>query len=141
MSTTEKKTINYNGMELPCIESGYWPNGETLVCGDSPNGETEITGVVCLQSERAFSSNAGVSARYLFWAILPQKPAARRLTNRETLGLCRKGYDIDILGMVGATFWYTKNQDDEYVSDGTRLRAPNTDEWLEPTTDLLEVGK
>lgn len=24
MSTTKKKTINYNGMKLECIESGYW---------------------------------------------------------------------------------------------------------------------
>lgn len=34
MSTTEKKTINYKGMELPCIDSGYWSNGVTLVMCD-----------------------------------------------------------------------------------------------------------
>ena len=32
--STEKKTINYNSMELPCIESGYWPDGVTLVMCD-----------------------------------------------------------------------------------------------------------
>ena len=28
--STEKKTINYTGMELPCITEGYWPEGDLL---------------------------------------------------------------------------------------------------------------
>ena len=133
---TEKKTINYKGMELPCIESGYWPDGVTMLCGAG----YAVNNVVCLQAGRVITKVGTTSRAGEVWAILPPKPAPRRLTNREVAKLCRAGWDACVCGTVSSAPEYSIHDENDYVED-TSLRAPNSDEWLEPTSDLLEVGE
>lgn len=77
--STEKKTINYEGQELPCIESGYWSDGVTLVLHDGNITSREVREVVCLRSGSVLRSNGSFMTGWRFWAILPPKPAPRRL--------------------------------------------------------------
>ena len=140
--STEKKTINYNGMKLECIKSGYWPDGITLVLRDRDD-EVEPTDVkvICLHNGIAFYADGESSAEWGCWAILPPKPAPRRLTNRELAGLCRKGWEILSRCTVFHTHFYAIEAEKMSCGEHIRsLRAPNSDEWLEPTSDLLEVG-
>ena len=139
--STEKKTINYNGMELECIDSGYWPDGITLVLRDRDD-EVEPTDVkvICLHNGIAFYADGESSAEWGCWAVLPPKPAPRRLTNREVAKLCRAGWDACVCGTVTSAPEYSIHDENDYVED-TSLRAPNSDEWLEPTSDLLDVGE
>ncbi len=138
--STEKKTINYNGMELECIESGYWPEGVTLV--GEVHGEENLLydDVICLGANRCFLSTGDIGVYSNYWAILPPKPAPRRLTNRELAGLCRKGWDLCNIGIVLSHHHaYEKVFSDMPCSITCHfVRAPNSDEWLEPTSDLLE---
>lgn len=137
--STEKKTINYNGMELECIDSGYWRDGVTLVRGDEIDEMTECElKAICLYENVAMYSDKETSAYWKYWAILPPKPAPRRLTRREVYALWRKGWDYRSASGRVLEPSYMDVDKDELKQQGSRLRAPNTDEWLEPTSDLLE---
>lgn len=136
----EKNTIYYNGMELECIDSGYWPDGVTMVYTADFENIGKMQDVACLRNGFAFGNTGARSLRWLYWAILLPKPGQRRLTNREVLALCRKGWDVCVCGTVSSTPEYSIH-DERKEADDTMLRAPNTDEWVEPTTDLLDVGK
>lgn len=139
--SNEKKTINYNGMKLECIESGYWPDGITLVLRDrDDNTEPVDVKVICLHNGIAFYADGESSAEWGCWAILPPKPAPRRLTMREVYGLWHKGWAYMKDGFVMEP-GYSVSDEKRYALAGAKLRAPNTDEWLEPTSDLLEVGE
>lgn len=130
--------INYNGMELERIESGYWPDGIDMLCTDNEVFESDVQGVVCLQSGVAFLKDGCTTSRWKYWAILPPCPPPRRLTNREVAKLCRAGWDACVCGTVSSAHEYSIHDESEEVQD-TSLRAPNSDEWLEPTSDLLEA--
>ena len=131
-------TINYNGQELECITEGYWPEGVTLVWSDANgNAVGTYSEVVCLVDGRALGVGHQ-SAIWDLWAILPPKPAPRRLTNREIHKLWRSGWDIkNILGLI-LTPEYHEDVEDSICTGQIKLRAPGSDEWVEPTSDLLE---
>ena len=139
--STEKKKINYNGMELECIDSGYWPDGVTLVLRDRDDEVEPIdVKVICLHNGIAFYADGESSAEWGCWAILPPKPAPRRLTNREAHELCKNGYSILRASgfIIDRNDYYAENENDPLCNSALKLRAPNSDEWLEPTSDLLE---
>ena len=125
--------MKYNGQEVELITEGYWPEGVTLICG-----EYAITDVICLRAGRVITK-VGTTALAGQWALLPTKPAPRRLTNREVAGLCRKGWDLLDGEWVYAHASYKKQYENDPAPQGMLLRAPGSDEWLEPTSDLLEV--
>lgn len=132
----------YDGQEVDLITEGYWPDGVTLIARDeSSSGLSEYRDVICLHNNMAFLVDGDTSFKWALLAIKPATPAPRRLTNREVLGLCRNGYDICYNGFISTAMHYDKNKDDSDVNAGVRLRAPGSDEWREPTTELLEVGK
>ena len=126
--------LQYNGQELECITEGYWPEGVTMI---SSAGHS-VNGVICLQSSRILT-NVGTTLQAARWAILPPKPAQRRLTNREVGELCKKGWDVHRVDEVGNSWLYMLVDEKEpcYASLN-KLRAPGSDEWVEPTSDLLE---
>ena len=125
-------TINYEGQELECITEGYWPEGITMI---SSAGHS-VGGVVCLQACRILT-NVGTTLQAARWAILPPKPAPRRLTNREVAKLCKAGWDACVCGTVSSAHEYSIHDENKEAED-TVLRAPGSDEWVEPTSDLLE---
>ena len=133
-------TINYKGQELECIESGYWPEGVTLVVCDVIGVSILIANnVICLHNGIAFYSDGSSSSHWIYWAILPPKPAPRRLTNREAFELCKKGWDVLYKGDVARYFIYPLILENEVACDYCeKLRAPGSDEWVDPTSDLLE---
>lgn len=136
--------INYKGRELEVITDGYWPEGVTLVC--EKNNSFEIfADVVCMQNSHVMLKNGdsyGAKLAFSYWAVLPPKPAPRRLTNREAFGLCRKGWDVLYRGDVAISFIYPLADENEAACEYCeKLRAPGSDEWVEPTSDLLEVAK
>ena len=131
--------INYNGQELETITEGYWPEGVTLA--QIGGFACETTDVVCLCNGRVLTKR-GTTASAKEWAVLPPKPAQRRLTNKEAFGLCRKGWDVLYRGDVAISFIYPiSEENNEACEYCEKLRAPGSDEWVEPTTDLLEVEK
>ena len=135
--------INYNGQELETITEGYWPEGVTLVYSNNETWwEAGSVNAICLHNGRAFYSDGTCGGVWKHWAILPHKPTTRRLTNREAFGLCRKGWDMLYRGDVAISFIYPLADENEAACEYCeKLRAPGSDEWLEPTNDLLEVGK
>lgn len=143
--STEKKTINYNGMELECIDSGYWPNGVTLVMCDVEGQDVRFSvNTIFLHENIALYVEDGKrhnTGHWKYWAILPPKPAPRRLTKCEAYRLWRKGWDYKNASGRVLEPCYMDSDKDELTHQGSRLRAPNSDEWLEPTSDLLEVGE
>ena len=134
--------INYNGQELETITEGNWPDGVTMAVSDTPYSSVALPNVICLRNRRAFFNDGDRSLSWKYWAVLPPKPATRRLTNREAFGLCRKGYDVLYRGDVAMSFIYPLADENEAACEYCeKLRAPGSDEWLEPTSDLLEVEK
>lgn len=139
-----KMKINYKGQELETITEGYWPEGATLVFADDFKNIGEMQKVVCIRNGFAFRNDGSHSARWKYWAILPPKPAKRRLTNREAFDLCNKHGWVCLYsdGYVMRDFGYTNGTENEPLRDFVKsLRAQDSDEWLDPTTDLLEAGK
>ena len=129
-------------MELETITEGYWPEGATLLHSDGgKEWEEGAVKAIRLHNCRAFYADGRTGFQWAHWAILPTKPTPRRLTNREVLALCRKGWDVFYNDLVGTTFRYPKNEDNIAIVDGAKLRAPGSDEWLEPTSDLMEATK
>ena len=129
--------LQYNGQELESVTEGYWAEGVTMI---SSAGHS-VNGVICLQSSRILT-NVGTTLQAARWAILPPKPAPRRLTNREAFELCKKGWDVLYKGDVARYFIYPLSRENEAACDYCeKLRAPGSDEWVEPTSDLLEAGK
>lgn len=133
--------INYNGQELETITEGYWPDGVTLVHSDNGTAwEKGAVKAICLRNSRAFYADGRTGYPWKHWAILPPKPAPRRLTNREALGLCRKGWDVLYRGDVATSFIYPiSDENNEACEYCEKLRAPGSDEWVEPTSELLEA--
>jgi hypothetical protein len=130
--------IEYNGMKLEEITEGYWPEGVTLVAFDGC-AHKEYIGVVCLCNSFAFIANGVVSFIWPHWAVLPPKPPARRLTNREVHDLCKKGYSLNYNDMVTSQYIYAIGCEDYPCGrDIKSLRAPDSDEWVEPTSEVLE---
>ena len=134
--------INYNGQELETITEGYWPDGVTLLHSDGGvEWEAGAVNAICLHNGRALYADGRTGSSWAHWAILPSKPAPRRLTNREAFELCRKGYDVLYRGDVARYFIYPLADENEAACEYCeKLRAPGSDEWVEPTTELLEVG-
>ena len=131
--------MKYNGQEVKLINKGYWPEGVTLICNDGDEKDwVDIDDVVCLRNNYSFRKDGSRSLHWPNWAIKPTKPAPRRLTNREVAKLCRAGWDACVCGTVTSAHEYGIHDENDYVED-TSLRAPNTDEWLDPTSELLEV--
>jgi len=77
-------------------------------------------------------------------AALLKKPS-RRLTNREVGELCKKGWDILFDGDI--YYGYYPQKVDPRVENNfanvnvSSMRAPNSDQWRDPTTDLLETAR
>lgn len=136
---TKETKMQYNGQEVELITEGYWPEGVTLICSDDWIDWNALFDAVCLHDGCVFYKNAEVGLRWKYWALLPTKPAPRRLTNREVAGLCRKGWDLLDGEWVYAHASYKKEYENDPTPQGVTLRAPSSDEWLEPTSDLLEV--
>ena len=130
--------VTYNGQEVELITESYWPEGVTLICSDDGVDWNVHGGIVCLHNCVAFYNRGDCGLTWKYWAILPAKPATRRLTNREVAKLCRAGWDACVCGTVTSAHEYGIHDENDYVED-TSLRAPDSDEWLEPTSDLLEV--
>lgn len=131
--------MKYNGVEVELITAGYWPEGEKILCSDSGISWHELP-IVCLHNGRAFYTDGDV-AGWKYYALKPAKPAPRRLTNREVYRLWRSGWDAmtehgDIMEPG-----YSVDRENDLAPDGTKLRATDSDEWVEPTSDLLEGGK
>ena len=134
--------INYNGQELETITEGYWPEGVTLLHSDSgTEWEAGAVKAICLHNSRALYADGRTGSSWAHWAILPPKSAPRRLTNREIHKLWRNGWDIKNGSGLICTPEYTEDVEDIANTAVITLRAPGSDEWVEPTTDLLEVGK
>ena len=133
--------MKYNGQDVELITEGYWPEGVTLICSDDGKDWNPLLDVVCLHDCHVFYKNAEVGLRWKHWALLPAKPAARRLTNREVAKLCKVGWDTADGEWIYLHWHYKKEYENDPTPQGVRLRAPSSDEWLEPTSDLLEVGK
>lgn len=131
--------IEYNGMKLEEVTAGYWPDGVTLVAVDG-SAHQEYSNVVCLCNSVAFFESGTTSSSWWpNWAILPPKPPARRLTNREVACLCRKGWDVDISGTVFQVHYYYRAQENDLCGDSVRmLRSPDSGEWVEPTSEVLD---
>ena len=133
--------MQYNGQEVGLITEGYWPEGETLICSDDGENWSIHQEIVCISNCTSFYRHGDCGCKWQYWALLPAKPAQRRLTNREIYGLWRKGWDIcDNYGTV-ITPKYSLAVEGCPCTSLITLRAPNSDEWVEPTSDLLEVGK
>ena len=135
--------MQYNGQEVELITEGYWPEGVTLICSDDGKTWLEKKSVclhkgLCLYADR---NDGDSSIPWKYWAILPTKPATRRLTNREVANLCKKGWDTADGEWVYLYWHYKKEYENDPTPQGVTLRAPDSDEWLDPTSDLLEVGK
>ena len=132
--------MQYHGQEVELITEGYWPEGATLICSDDgKNWEVKIN-LNAIVNNRAISIGA-TTRKCNYWAVLPTKPAPRRLTNREVAKLCRAGWSLLDGEWVYAHASYKKQYENDPAPQGMLLRAPNTDEWLEPTSDLLEGTK
>lgn len=130
--------MKYEGQEIELITEGFWPKGVELICSDD-GVEWQSSTFVFLYSGRGFRANGTTSAHWEYWAILPSKPAPRRLTNREVAKLCRAGWDVICDNeFVNQSHPYYVKYENEEVDDGVRVRAAGSDEWLEPTSDLLE---
>ena len=133
--------MQYNGQEIDLITEGYWPEGVTLICSNDGKNWSHRLDVVCLHDEHVFYKNAEVGAHWKYWALLPTKPAPRRLTNREVAKLCKVGWDTADGEWIYLHWHYKKEYENDPTPQGVTLRAPNSDEWVEPTSELLEVGK
>ena len=134
--------MQYNGQEVELITEGYWPEGVTLIYSDDGKDWCARTNCVCLAKKMAFSTDfVSVAGGWRYWAIKPTKPAPRRLTNREVANLCKKGWDTADGEWIYLHWDYKKEYENDPTPQGVTLRAPNSDEWVEPTSDLLEVGK
>lgn len=135
--------INYNGQELETITEGYWPEGVTLLYSDSgTEWEASAIKAICLHNGRAFYADGRTGSSWTHWAVLPPKPATRRLTNRELADLCREGWDVLWEGRVYAFHDYDKGEEDMQCCENAKaVRAPGSDEWVEPATEMLEVEK
>ena len=133
--------MQYNGKDVELITEGYWPEGVTLICSDDGIDWNVHGGIVCLHNCVAFYNRGDCGLTWKYWAILPTKPAQRRLTNREVAGICRKGWDLLDGEWVYAHASYKKEYENDPTPQGVMLRAPNSDEWLEPTSELLEASK
>lgn len=140
----DKVKLQYEGQEVETITEGYWPEGVTLICSDDGIDVRFINAAVCLQTGpdgygAAVAKDGFTTSRWKYWAIKPTKPATRRLTNREMAKLCRDGWDRKYKGRIRTTGGYGEDIENDPIPDGVLLRAPDSDEWLEPTTELLEV--
>ena len=142
-----EEKMKYNGQEVELITEGYWPEGETLICSDDGIDWLEKKAIclhngICLYADR---NDGDSSVPWKYWALLPAKQAPRRLTNRELGKLVYLKYDLkyrDGSIYCNAEITYTEKEENEPCDVHLlAVRAPNTDEWLEPTSDLLEVGK
>ena len=132
--------MKYKGMKVELITEGFWPEGVELICSDD-GVEWHSSTFVCLHSGRGFRSNGTTSSHWEYWAILPPKKAPRRLTNREVAKLCRAGWDVICdKEFVGQSYSYYVKYENEEVDNSIHVRAADSDEWVEPTSDLLEVG-
>ena len=138
--------LQYEGQEVETITEGYWPEGVDLICCDGDLIWEEIPNVVCLATGKAYGSaitrDGFASSPFRHWAIKPTKPAPRRLTNREVAELVtQERFSVLDGEWVYHYMTYKKEFENEPTPKGIKLRAPGSDEWLEPTTALLEAGK
>ena len=129
--------MQYNGQEVELITKGYWPEGVTLISSDDGENWNIHQEIVCISNGTAFTGMGDCGCKWQYWAI---KPATRRLTNREVAGLCRKEWDLLDGEWVYTHASYQKEYENDPAPQGVTLRAPNSDEWLEPTSELLEVA-
>lgn len=138
--------LQFEGHEVETITDGYWPEGVELICSDDGINWGGLT-VVCLNSGVCLCFGIGNEAKAMhwkYWAIKPTNLAPRRLTNREVANLCKKGWDILTkynLVSYAALDTRIENENKSCRDVVFKLRAPDSDEWLDPTTALLEVGK
>ena len=143
----DKMKLQYEGQEVECITEGYWPEGVTLLASDDEFNVGLFENAVCLRTREdgngvALAKDGCSSCRWKYWAIKPTKPAPRRLTNREAYNLWRKGWDVlDTSSDVRTPAYCLADESSPCYEHFSKLRAPGSDEWLEPTTALLEVGK
>ena len=138
--------LQYEGQEVERITEGYWPEGVTLIRSDDGSDFEQFENVVCLRTREdgygvALTKAGHSSAHWRYWAIKPTKPAPRRLTNREAAELVTgKRFSVLDGEWVYHYTTYKAGYENEQAPKGIKLRAPGSDEWLEPTSDLLEVG-
>ena len=97
--------MQYNGQDVELITEGYWPEGVTLICSDDGIDWNVHGGIVCLHNCVAFYNRGDCGLTWKYWALLPAKPAPRRLTNREVADLCKKGAQILFNGTKPALIW------------------------------------
>ena len=133
--------MQYNGQEVELITEGYWPEGVTLICSEDGVDWNEHGGIVCISDGMPFYKGGYCGQFLKHWALIPAKPAPRRLTNREVAKLCRAGWNLLDGEWVYAHASYKKEYENDPTPQGVTLRAPNSDEWLEPTSELLEGTK
>ena len=132
--------LQYEGQEVECITEGYWPEGVSLICSDDGTAWHRHDGIVCISDGVAFYRRGDCGLTWKYWALIPTKPAQRRLTNRELAELVtEKRFSVLDGEWVYHYMTYKAEYENDPTPQGVKIRAPNSDEWLEPTSELLEV--
>lgn len=139
-------TINYKGMELEEItEPQIFDPPKTMVVDDLKNSpRTAIVTAILAQSSghsfRVLTDNSCIC--YSRCALLPEKPAPRRATNRElSKWLAHGNGEILLAGNLSAVSTqhvYDRNVPDESCGEHYVIRKWDDTEWHEP--DVFYMG-
>lgn len=141
-------TINYKGMELEEItEPQIFDPPKTMVVDDGQNSpRTAIVTAILAKSSghsyRVLTDNVVIC--YSRCALLPEKPAPRRFTNRELAkwlsqgkGEWRYGDSDRVHANIG--FGYDCNKQHEIVDEKVKIRKWDDTEWHDPTVDYIGI--
>lgn len=141
--------INYKGMELEEItEPQIFDPPKTMVVDDGHNSpRTAIVTAILAQSSghsfRVLTDNNVICYRRC--ALLPEKPAPRRATNRELAKWLAQGngeWGISKFGVIEKAdigWFYDTGYEQRTLHSDLRVRKWDDTEWHEPDVDYLGI--
>lgn len=143
-------TIKYKGMELEEItEPQIFDPPKTMVVDDGQNSpRTAIVTAILAQSSghsfRVLTDNNVICYRHC--ALLPEKPAPRRATNRELAKWLAQGngeWGISKFGVIEKAeigWFYDTGYEKQTLQSELRVRKWDDTEWHEPDVEYMGIG-
>ena len=135
--------MNYNGVKLKEVEKPqvFDPPQKMVVWNNGNPQERTVLEVlhngVAITSDHIWYNNC---------ALLPEKPAQRRATNRELAKWLAQGNGECCFGTssekrISANFGYGLQEQNTEVCSLVSVRKWDDTEWNEPTVDYMGIGE
>lgn len=141
----ESKIINALHIDKAVVGKKYWVSDNLVDLKEDVEVENKSFELLHVEQEHCCPFVVNIDTTEQFQFLYPyEEPSKQRMTNRQLAEWLSKGngeYMDKHMVSIYFNFTYSKDEENDLVDDDILIRAWDSEEWAEPTTDIFKGSK